>query len=96
MAWEGRGGGLLEKESLGGNTNTTEDELSEIVTEMKDKVITFYLRVIFISSRYLFSQACVLMARIPPTASLMVEMRWSDTSAVRRRSCALAEDNRTK
>ena len=59
-------------------------------------MITFYLRVVFISSRYFFPHACVLMARIPPTASLMVEMRWSDTSAVRRRSCALAEDNRTK
>ena len=63
---------------------------------LQDKMMTFYLRVVFISSRYLFSHACVLMARIPPTASLMVEMRWSDTSAVRRRSCALAEDNRTK
>ena len=50
----------------------------------------------FILSRYSFSHACVLRARIPETASVTDEMRWSDTAAVRRRSCAVAEDNRIK
>ena len=49
-----------------------------------------YLRVFFIFSRYSFSHACVLMARIPETTWFIKEMRRSETAAVRRRSAAPA------
>lgn len=55
-----------------------------------------YLRAFFIFSRYPFSQAWVLMARIPETTWVIKEMRWSDISAVRKRSAALRKDSPPK
>ena len=55
-----------------------------------------YLRACFIFSWYPFSHACILMARIPEITWVIKEMRWSDTTAVRKRSSALRKDSPAK
>ena len=49
-----------------------------------------YLRTVLTLSLYSCSHAFALMARIQQTAWLINVMRWSETAAVRRRTCAPA------
>ena len=62
--------------------------------KLKGLLCFSYLRVLLMLSRYSFSHAFVLMARIPETTWFIHESRWSETPAVRRRNLEPAADSR--